>query len=448
VVVERSVDGGQASISSKLENYLGFPEGISGVQLAERARTQACRFGAELLVGREGVRGEFLPGKGVDDLADATKVVAKSTIYATGVDYRRLDLPNENRLLGAGVYYGAGASEASLCRSHEDVFIVGCGNSAGQPAMHFARVVRTVALGVRGPSLKDTLSKDPLTGSVPRRPFACLRTVKLPSSRETRCSRPIAVTNNVSGQKQRYETSVGSSLGGGPRGKAFSIRLISISVKRRSPARAFSSTCSGSDDFGMRKPLGAEAETGVLPVAEWRRELRRSVATAGHQPCADRGNGRGRMGCAPQWPLHGVRTREARRARCPAPQDDIEPGRIPGRAGLGWSSLLRDLGCRSCLCPMTGFCRPQTQPQYLRADAGRISGAGSNPAGRVARKGALASRHCSAARGIGRQDLGNQNNFVALSSSRFPDPLLRGESEIHFRGVYRIIPRSIPLRTA
>src|SRR6202521_3357120 len=116
VVVERWAVGGQAGSSPKIENYLGFPTGISGAALAERAREQACRFGAEILLGREGEHGEFLPGRGVGYLADGTKIVARATICATGVEYRRLNLPNEDRLLGAGVYYGAGASEASLCR--------------------------------------------------------------------------------------------------------------------------------------------------------------------------------------------------------------------------------------------------------------------------------------------------------------------------------------------
>src|SRR6266404_4453312 len=120
VVIERYAVGGQAGTSSKIENYLGFPRGISGAELAERAREQACRFGAEILLGREGVRGELLPGKGVGYLADGTRIVARATICATGVEYRRLNLPNEDRLLGAGVYYGAGASEASLCRGNED----------------------------------------------------------------------------------------------------------------------------------------------------------------------------------------------------------------------------------------------------------------------------------------------------------------------------------------
>ncbi len=159
VVVERGAVGGQAGSSSRIENYLGFPEGISGADLAERAREQACRFGAEILISREGVRGEVLPGRGgIGYLADGTKIRSQATICATGVDYRRLNLPHESELLGAGVYYGAGSSEASLC-GNEHVFVVGGGNSAGQATMHFARFANKVSIVIRGTSLADTLSQ-------------------------------------------------------------------------------------------------------------------------------------------------------------------------------------------------------------------------------------------------------------------------------------------------
>src|SRR6202045_2466052 len=114
VLVERSAIGGQAGTSSKIENYLGFPSGISGADLAERAREQACRFGADILIAREGVSGEFIAGKGIGHLADGTRIVARATVCATGIQYNRLNLPNEERLAGAGLYYGAGVSEASL----------------------------------------------------------------------------------------------------------------------------------------------------------------------------------------------------------------------------------------------------------------------------------------------------------------------------------------------
>src|ERR1700674_4816419 len=116
VLIERSAVGGQAGTSSKIENYLGFPEGISGAELAERARQQAVHFGAEILLVRQGIKAEFKDGKIVVDLASGGKLVARTNICATGVRYHRLGLPHEEELIGAGIYYGAGASEASFCR--------------------------------------------------------------------------------------------------------------------------------------------------------------------------------------------------------------------------------------------------------------------------------------------------------------------------------------------
>jgi thioredoxin reductase (NADPH) len=205
IVVERLAVGGQAASSSKIENYLGFPSGISGAELAERAREQACRFGAELLIGREGVRGEFVPGKGVGYLADGTKIVARSTICATGVAYRRLDLPNESRFLGAGVYYGAGASEASLCNKNEDVFVVGGGNSAGQAALHFSRFARTVTIIVVEQSL------------VYMSQYLIDRVLSTPNIKVLTCSavtalegdeilRSITITNYQTGEQQTFAT--------------------------------------------------------------------------------------------------------------------------------------------------------------------------------------------------------------------------------------------------
>ncbi len=157
VLVERWSVGGQASSSSCIENYLGFPKGIGGAELFERARVQALKFGTEILLARKASRAEFPPGKGVGYLEDGTKIVARASICATGVAYRRLDLPNEERLLGAGVYYGAGASEAQLTKD-QVVVIVGGGNSAGQAAMHFAPYANKIFMIVRGGSLKETLS--------------------------------------------------------------------------------------------------------------------------------------------------------------------------------------------------------------------------------------------------------------------------------------------------
>jgi thioredoxin reductase (NADPH) len=158
VLIERYTVGGQAGSSPRIENYLGFPDGISGADLAERARDQAGKFGAEILMHREGVRGEFSPGRGTGYMADGTKIIARASVCATGIEYRRLGLPNEERWIGAGIYYGAGASEAILC-SRERVVLVGGGNSAGQAALHFVRNGATVVMVIRHDSLAATMSQ-------------------------------------------------------------------------------------------------------------------------------------------------------------------------------------------------------------------------------------------------------------------------------------------------
>ncbi|MDN8618078.1 NAD(P)/FAD-dependent oxidoreductase [Variovorax ginsengisoli] len=158
VLVERWALGGQAGSTSRIENYLGFDQGVSGAELAERARRQADKFGVEILLAREGRGAELQPGRGVGILEDGTRIVARASICATGVAYRCLGLPDENRFLGAGLYYGAGASEAPLTAG-EHVFVVGGGNSAGQAAMHFAPRAQQVSIVIRDDSLRRTLSQ-------------------------------------------------------------------------------------------------------------------------------------------------------------------------------------------------------------------------------------------------------------------------------------------------
>ncbi len=205
VLIERYVVGGQAGTSSKIENYLGFPDGISGADLAERARHQACRFGAEILMLREGVRGEFQPGKGTGYLADGAKIVAHATICATGVSYRRLNLENEEKFYGVGVYYGAGASEAVLC-TNEHVLVVGGGNSAGQAAMHFSRYASKVTIVIRGDGLKQTLSQylvDRITAS-PK--IEVLAFTEVTALQGDHMLRTVTLTNKQTGEKQVVET--------------------------------------------------------------------------------------------------------------------------------------------------------------------------------------------------------------------------------------------------
>jgi thioredoxin reductase (NADPH) len=205
VLIERSVVGGQAGTSSKIENYLGFPQGIGGSELAKRAREQACKFGAEILMLREGVRGEFEPGKGTGYLADGTKIVTHATICATGVTYRRLNLENEDRFEGVGVYYGAGASEAALC-ANEHVFVVGGGNSAGQAVMHFARYAKKVTMVIRRHCLKETLSQY-LVDRIRASPQVEVRThTEVTALQGDHMLRAITLTNNQTGRQETVET--------------------------------------------------------------------------------------------------------------------------------------------------------------------------------------------------------------------------------------------------
>jgi len=158
VVVERDAPGGQAGLSSRIENYLGFPSGLSGTDLARRAVAQARRFGTEILAPQEvtSVRSEG-PYR-IVTLADGSELSCHAMMIATGVQWRKLNVPGMERLQGAGVYYGAGSTEALSCRD-EDVYIIGGANSAGQAAMNFARYAKNVIMLVRGESLGVTMSQ-------------------------------------------------------------------------------------------------------------------------------------------------------------------------------------------------------------------------------------------------------------------------------------------------
>jgi thioredoxin reductase (NADPH) len=155
IIVEKTAVGGQAGSTSRIENYMGFPDGISGWELASRARQQALRMGAEIIVAGEGVACERQDGWQLSWLASGERIASKATICATGVEYSRLGLEREHEFLNRGLYYGAGSSEAAICKGH--VVIVGGGNSAGQAALNFARKTQVTML-VRGECLKDTLS--------------------------------------------------------------------------------------------------------------------------------------------------------------------------------------------------------------------------------------------------------------------------------------------------
>jgi thioredoxin reductase (NADPH) len=157
VLIEQNAPGGQAGLSSRIENYLGFPSGISGADLAQRASAQARRFGAEILSAQEvvGIRRED-PYR-IVRLADGSEISAYVVVITTGMSVRRLERPGVESLTGCGVYYGPAISEAVAYRG-EDICFVGGANSAGQGALFFSRYARLVTMLIRAPSLSPSMS--------------------------------------------------------------------------------------------------------------------------------------------------------------------------------------------------------------------------------------------------------------------------------------------------
>jgi thioredoxin reductase (NADPH) len=157
VLVERRATGGQAGQSSRIENYLGFPDGVSGAQLTDRARRQAQKFGAEVLTARDVVALEARGSARVIKFGDGSEITAHSVVLATGVSYRALEAEGVADLTGRGVYYGSAATEAPECAG-DHVYVVGGANSAGQAAVFFSRYAKDVTILVRGESLRKSMS--------------------------------------------------------------------------------------------------------------------------------------------------------------------------------------------------------------------------------------------------------------------------------------------------
>jgi thioredoxin reductase (NADPH) len=157
LVVEKHAPGGQAGTSSRIENYLGFPKGLSGSDLARRALSQASRLGAEFLSPAEVVGIDFADQHKILKLTNGKEIIARSLVISTGVDYRRLDTKGLQEFTGRGVYYGAATTEASAC-SNQSVYVVGGGNSAGQAAMYLSQFAQNVHILIRRADLKETMS--------------------------------------------------------------------------------------------------------------------------------------------------------------------------------------------------------------------------------------------------------------------------------------------------
>ncbi len=157
VLVEREATGGQAGQSSRIENYLGFPDGVSGAQLTDRARRQAAKFGAEILTAATVTGLEARGSSRVVGFADGGEVAAHTVVLATGVSYHTLDAPGIKELTGRGVFYGSAATEAPACAG-QDVYVVGGANAAGQAAVFLARHARQVTMLVRADGLERSMS--------------------------------------------------------------------------------------------------------------------------------------------------------------------------------------------------------------------------------------------------------------------------------------------------
>ncbi|MEP7292850.1 MAG: FAD-dependent oxidoreductase, partial [Chloroflexota bacterium] len=158
ILIEREAPGGQAGTSSRIENYLGFPRGVSGSELARRAFEQAIRFGVEILTPAEVMTVKIQDQYRILSLSDGSEISCHALMIATGVSYRRIEVMGCDALTGAGIYYGAAMTEAPSVQG-QDVFIVGAGNSAGQAAMYFSKYARTVYMVVRGDSLGKSMSQ-------------------------------------------------------------------------------------------------------------------------------------------------------------------------------------------------------------------------------------------------------------------------------------------------
>ena len=201
VLIERTATGGQAGQSSKIENYLGFPDGVGGGQLADRARRQAEKFGAELITAREATALEVNGPKRTVRFDDGSSIDAHAVIVATGVSYRELKAEGCTDLTGKGVHYGAAVSIAAECGG-EEVYVIGGANSAGQAAMYLSREAKSVTILVRGPSLEASMSHY-LIEQIKQRPNITVRTcTEVQRAVGAECLEKLVLVDNRTGETQ------------------------------------------------------------------------------------------------------------------------------------------------------------------------------------------------------------------------------------------------------
>lgn len=206
ILVERSAPGGQAGTSSRIENYLGFPGGVSGADLARRAATQAKRFGAEIITAQEAVALKREDPYRKVTLTDGSELSGYAILIAPGMEVRRLEAEGVDGLLGAGVFYGAALFEAASCRG-QNVVVVGGANSAGQGAMFFCRHARKVTMLVRGPKLSDMMSQY-LVDRINETPnVEVMKNVSVTAVRGNGHLEAVTVVNSVTGERQELTAS-------------------------------------------------------------------------------------------------------------------------------------------------------------------------------------------------------------------------------------------------
>ena len=204
LVVEREAPGGQAGTSSRIENYLGFPGGISGEELSDRAHRQARRLGAEILVTRQTVGID--PGKMVLRLDGDESVRARTAVIATGVSWRRVAVDGFDRLVGKGVYYGTSRSDVVLAQG-ADVHLIGAGNSAGQAALYMARHARCVTLVVRGDSLEKSMSQYLVDQVRSKQNIVCALRSEVTAVDGVHQVESVAIRNAVTGETRQVASS-------------------------------------------------------------------------------------------------------------------------------------------------------------------------------------------------------------------------------------------------
>ena len=206
VMVEREAPGGQAGQSAAIENYLGFPRGLSGADLTQRASAQASRFGAEMVLAREALGAEQRGPVHAVQLGGGMEIEARAVIVATGVSYRRLEANGVPELTGRGIYYGANATDAIQCKGDE-VYIVGAANSAGQAALNLAKHASRVVLVARGPSLSASMSQY-LTARISEHPtIDVLHNSRVVSAKGTDHLESITVLDSSTGVEKEMPTS-------------------------------------------------------------------------------------------------------------------------------------------------------------------------------------------------------------------------------------------------